>query len=44
VGIGLEQTKIVLRDGHPWLVEQDNPLRAPADQVKDLPEFDFKST
>jgi hypothetical protein len=44
VGIGLEQTKVVLRDGLLWLVEQDKPLRAPADQVKDLPVFDVKST
>ena len=44
VGISQEKTKIVLRGGLPWLVEQDKPLHAPADQVKDLPEFDFKST
>jgi dienelactone hydrolase len=44
VGIDLEKTKIVLRDGLAWLVEQDNPLRAPEDQVKDLPAFDVKNT
>jgi hypothetical protein len=44
VGIDLEQTKVVLRDGLEWLVKQDNPLRAPEDQVKDLPVFDVKST
>jgi hypothetical protein len=35
---------VVLRDGLEWLVKQDNPLRAPEDQVKDLPVFDVKST
>ena len=44
VGIDLEQTKQVLRDGLDWLVKQDNPLRAPEDQVKELPAFDIKKT
>ena len=44
VGIDLEKTKIVLRDGLQWLVEQDNPLRAPEDQVKELPMFDVQHT
>ncbi len=44
VGIDLEKTKIVLRDALQWLVEQDNPMRAPEEQVKDLPQFDIKST
>ena len=44
VGIDLEKTKIVLRDGLQWLLEQDNPLRAAEDQVKDLPAFDVKNT
>ncbi len=44
VGIDLAQTNIVLRDALQWLVEQDNPLRATEDQVKELPKFDIKKT
>ncbi len=44
VGIDLQQTIKVLEDGLGWLVEQDNPLRAPEDQVKKLPSFDIERT
>ena len=44
VGIDLEQTKQVLADGLKWLLEQDNPLRAPAERVTNLPAFEFKKT
>jgi len=44
VGINLEHTKIVLHDALQWLVEQDNPMRAAEDQVKELPAFDVKKT
>ena len=39
VGIDVEQTKQVLADGLKWLLEQDNPLRAPAERVTNLPTF-----
>jgi dienelactone hydrolase len=44
VGISLEHTKVVLHDALQWLLDQDNPLRAPEDQVKELPVFDVKKT
>jgi len=39
VGIDVEQTKQVLADGLKWLLDQDNPLRAPAEKVTNLPVF-----
>ena len=39
VGIDVENTKQVLADGLKWLLEQDNPLRAPAERVTNLPAF-----
>jgi dienelactone hydrolase len=44
VGIDIEQTKTVLRDGLNWIIEQDNPLRSPEEQVKELPSFDIEKT
>ena len=44
VGIDLGQTTQVLRDALKWLVEQDDPLRAPEDKVKELPSFDLKKS
>ena len=42
VGIDIEQTKQVLRDGLQWLVEQDDPVREPAEKVKELPIFEVQ--
>jgi dienelactone hydrolase len=44
VGIDLEQTKRVLADGLKWLLEQDNPFRAPEERVINLPPFELKET
>jgi hypothetical protein len=44
VGIDLEHTKRVLRDALQWLLEQDEPLRAPEERVKELPVFDVKNS
>ncbi len=42
VGIDVEQTKGVLKDGLQWLLEQDNPMRPPEDKVTEVPAFDLK--
>ncbi len=44
VGINLEDTKQVLKDGLSWLIEQDDPMRAPDEKVKELPEFKVEKT
>lgn len=44
VGIDLEQTKQVLADGLRWLLEQDDPCRAPEDRIGDLPPFELDRT
>lgn len=44
VGIDLEATKQVLRDGLSWLLEQDDPFRSPEEKVKELPPFDIERT
>ncbi len=44
VGINLEHTKRVLEDGLKWLLEQDNPFRAPEERVTDLPPFEINKT
>ena len=37
VGINLEHTKRVLEDGLRWLLELDDPFRAPEERVTNLP-------
>jgi dienelactone hydrolase len=44
VGINLEHTKRVLVDGLRWLLEQDNPCRAPEEKVTDPPQFNIDRT
>jgi dienelactone hydrolase len=44
VGINLEQTKRVLEDGLKWLLEQDDPFRAPEDRITNPPPFDINKT
>ena len=44
VGIDLEQTKRVLEDGLRWLLEQDNPLRAPEERTTNVPPFEINRT
>lgn len=44
VGISLEDTKRVLVDGLKWLLEQDNPLRAPEERATDVPPFELNRT
>ena len=44
VGIDLEQTQRVLEDGLKWLLEQDEPFRAPEERVTKLPPFEIKRT
>ncbi len=44
VGINLEHTKRVLADGLKWLLEQDDPFRAPEEKITDLPHFDIRRT
>lgn len=44
VGINLEDTKRVLSDGLQWLLEQDDPFRAPEEKVPTLPLFEIAKT
>ena len=44
VGIDLEQTKRVLEDGLKWLLEQDDPYRAPEERIINLPPFENNKT
>ena len=44
VGIDLEQTKHVLEDGLKWLLEQDDPFRAPEERTTNVPPFEVKRT
>ncbi len=44
VGIDLEQTKQVLRDGLQWLLQQDDSFRNPAERVTNLPPFEVNRT
>ena len=44
VGIDLEQTKRVLEDGLKWLLEQDDPYRAPEERIINLPPFEVNKT
>jgi uncharacterized protein len=44
VGIDLEHTKRVLEDGLKWLLEQDDPFRAPEEKVTNLPPFEVNKT
>ncbi|HPO13570.1 MAG TPA: alpha/beta hydrolase [Candidatus Hydrogenedentes bacterium] len=44
VGIDLQNTIQVLKDGLGWLLEQDNPLRPPEEQVKEVPDFNVERT
>ena len=44
VGIDLRQTQRVLEDGLRWLVEQDDPFRAPEEKVPELPSFEINRT
>lgn len=44
VGIDLEHTKRVLEDGLKWLLEQDDPFRAPEERVTNLPPFEIDKT
>ena len=44
VGIDLEQTKQVLTDGLKWLLEQDDPYRAPAERITNLPPYEINKT
>ncbi len=44
VGINLEHTKRVLEDGLKWLLEQDDPFRAPEERVTNVPPFEIKRT
>jgi hypothetical protein len=44
VGIDLEHTRRVLEDGLKWLLEQDDPFRAPEERVTNLPPFEIKKT
>jgi dienelactone hydrolase len=44
VGIDLEHTKRVLGDGLKWLLEQDDPFRAPEERVPNLPPFEINET
>ena len=44
VGINLEQTKQVLEDGLKWLLEQDDPFRAPEERITNLPPFGLNET
>lgn len=44
VGINLEDTKQVLKDGLTWLIEQDDPLRSPGEKVTELPDFEVERT
>ncbi|MDX9974300.1 MAG: alpha/beta fold hydrolase [FCB group bacterium] len=44
VGINVKDTQRVLADGLNWLLEQDNPLRAPEDKAPALTNFDLDKT
>jgi fermentation-respiration switch protein FrsA (DUF1100 family) len=44
VGINLEHTKRVLEDGLEWLLQQDDPFRAPDERIRDVPAFEIKKT
>jgi dienelactone hydrolase len=44
VGINLEHTKRVLEDGLKWLLEQDDPYRAPEERIINLPPFEINKT
>ena len=44
VGINLEDTKCILNDGLKWLLEQDDPFRAPEEKVTILPPFEINKT
>ncbi|MEK7707955.1 MAG: alpha/beta fold hydrolase [Verrucomicrobiota bacterium] len=44
VGIDLEHTKRVLEDGLKWLLEQDDPFRAPEEKATNLPPFEINKT
>ena len=44
VGINLEDTKRVLEDGLRWLLEQDDPFRAPEERITNLPPFEINKT
>jgi dienelactone hydrolase len=44
VGIDLEHTKRVLEDGLKWLLEQDDPFRAPDERIPNLPRFEINTT
>jgi hypothetical protein len=44
VGIDLEHTKRVLEDGLKWLLEQDDPYRAPEERIINLPPFEINKT
>jgi dienelactone hydrolase len=44
VGINLEHTKRVLEDGLKWLLEQDDPFRAPEEKVIHLQPFEINKT
>jgi dienelactone hydrolase len=41
VGIDLEHTKRVLRDGLKWLLEQDEQFRPPQERITELPPFEI---
>ena len=41
VGIDIEQTKQVLKDGLQWLLEQDDQFRPPEERGKPLPAFEI---
>ncbi len=44
VGINIEHTKRVLEDGLKWLLEQDDPFRAPDEKMTEAPPFELKRT
>jgi fermentation-respiration switch protein FrsA (DUF1100 family) len=44
VGINLDDTIRVLEDTLKWLVEQDDPFRAPGEKVTKLPSFRITKT
>ncbi len=44
VGINLEHTKRVLEDGLRWLLEQDDPFRAPEERITNPPPFEINKT
>ncbi len=44
IGMDLENTKQVLKDALGWLLEQDDPFRAPEEKVKQIPDFVIEDT